>query len=321
MIPWIPRQFEAWLNSFSLSFCAFSCELHCMVGLSFHLIPFISAWLLASGELGSILNEMDVASNFLDLDVEVKYYFRSFDILSPPSRPFSSVRAGFFISFSNPAMLAWSLPLFQSRIWSFPAFMRSLKGSSSFLDFMLTSSGPWGVLDLLAFIPSRSAPLPIGKAVLGQRPSGPFSSSRRLVQIHFFSSSFFAFNCWCVSCWLRLRCPSSFFHFSSIQPSLSFRCEPLKLSCYASLPHPWFGHEPSKADFPLRSSNGNLLSSSNLLEKEKARSATNLIVVASLFYFCGISINRKIRVEIIVLLRVRSCTFHALVRFLFTYLS
>lgn len=180
---------------------------------------------------------------------------------------------------------------------------------------------PWGVLDLLAFIPSRSAPLPIGKAVLGQRPSGPFSSSRRLVQIHFFSSSFFAFNCWCVSCWLRLRCPSSFFHFSSIQPSLSFRCEPLKLSCYASLPHPWFGHEPSKADFPLRSSNGNLLSSSNFLEKEKARSATNLIVVASLFSFCGISINRKIRVEIIVLLRVRSCTFHALVRFLFTYLS
>lgn len=45
---------------------------------------------------------------------------------------------------------------------------------------------PWGVLDLLAFIPSRSAPLPIGKAVLGQRPSGPFSSSRRLVQIPIF---------------------------------------------------------------------------------------------------------------------------------------
>lgn len=99
---------------------------------------------------------------------------------------------------------------------------------------------PWGVLDLLAFIPSRSAPLPIGKAVLGQRLKAPW-----LVQIHFFSSSFFAFNCWCVSCWLRLRCPSSFFHFSSIQPSLSFRCEPLKLSCWAPrsyrvrCPHPF----------------------------------------------------------------------------------
>ncbi|KAK8582626.1 hypothetical protein V6N13_069398 [Hibiscus sabdariffa] len=86
-------------------------------------------------------------------------------------------------------------PSIQSRIWSFPVFMRSLKGSSSFLHFMLTSSGPWVVLDLLAFVPSRFALLPIGKAILGQRPNDPFSSSRRPIQIHFFSSSFFAFNC------------------------------------------------------------------------------------------------------------------------------
>ncbi|TYI55000.1 hypothetical protein E1A91_D11G110500v1, partial [Gossypium mustelinum] len=63
-----------------------------------------------------------------------------------------------------------------------------------FLHFNLLFKAAF-LLDLLAFIPSRSAPLPIGKAVLGQRPSDPFSSSRRLVQIHFFSSSFFAFNC------------------------------------------------------------------------------------------------------------------------------
>ena len=128
------------LNSFSLSFCAFSCELHCMVGLSFHPIPFISAWLLASGELGSILNEMDVAPNFLDLDVEVKYYFR-YPFSSFETILFSQV---FFKSLSS-AMLAWSLPLFQSRIWSFPAFMRSLKRSSSFLDFMLTGFSSPGV--------------------------------------------------------------------------------------------------------------------------------------------------------------------------------
>ena len=60
----------------------------------------------------------------------------------------------------------------------------------------------------------------------------------------------------------------------------------------ATLPYHIPDSDMNPQRFPLRSSNGNQLSSSNFLEKEKARSAIILIVVAYVFDFCGISINR-----------------------------
>ncbi|KAK8708270.1 hypothetical protein V6N13_059314 [Hibiscus sabdariffa] len=64
---------------------------------------------------------MDVASNLLDLDVEVKYYFWNFDILSPSLRPFSSVKA----------IIAIQIPLFLIPSENIRSWITTSSGMSS----------------------------------------------------------------------------------------------------------------------------------------------------------------------------------------------